>query len=62
MDQASFAHRHVAVDELRKLGSRPAMLGKKDQTLDEFVRLSPCPLECYALHLTFSRGISREKW
>jgi hypothetical protein len=54
IDQASISHHSIAVDELSRLGSLPPTWQQKSNALNEFVRLSPCPLECYAYHMDFS--------
>jgi ankyrin repeat protein len=53
IDQASISHQHVAVNELRKLGSLPPTWHQRPNALNEFVQLSPCPLECYLYHVNF---------
>jgi hypothetical protein len=54
IDQASISHHYIAVDELRRLGSLPPTWQQKNNALNEFVRLSPCPQECYLYHVDFS--------
>lgn len=53
IDQASISRHLVAVDELRRLGSTPPTWQQRQHALNEFVRLSPCPLECYLYHMDF---------
>jgi ankyrin repeat protein len=54
IDQASISHHINAVDELKRLGSQPPSWQHKQHALNEFVRLSPCPLHCYFYHMDFS--------
>lgn len=54
IDQASISHHHTAVAELKRLGSRPPTWQNRAHALNEFVRLSPCPLYCYVHHVDFS--------
>jgi hypothetical protein len=54
VDQASISHHRVAVNELERLGSYPPTWQHKPNALNEFVRLSPCPLDCYNYHMNFS--------
>jgi hypothetical protein len=54
IDQASISHHYIAVDELRRLGSLSTTWQQKSNAIDEFIRLSPCPLECYVYHMNFS--------
>jgi ankyrin repeat protein len=54
IDQASISHHDIAVDELKKLGSRSPTWQLREHALNEFVRLSPCPLECYVYHADFT--------
>jgi ankyrin repeat protein len=54
IDQASITHHRVAVDELRTLGSLPPTWRQRHNALNEFVRLSPCPLDCYVYHTDLS--------
>jgi hypothetical protein len=53
IDQASISHHYIAVNSLRRLGSRPPTWQQRRNALNEFVRLSPCPLECYLYHMNF---------
>lgn len=53
VDQASIAHHDTAVAELERLGSRAPNWQQRADALNEFVRLSPCPQECYAYHAVF---------
>jgi hypothetical protein len=53
IDQASISHHYIAVSALRRLGSRPPTWQQRQNALNEFVRLSPCPLECYLYHMNF---------
>jgi hypothetical protein len=54
IDQASISHHSVAADELKRLGSRPPTWQQRQNALNEFLQLSPCPLSCYAYHIRFS--------
>jgi ankyrin repeat protein len=51
IDQASITHRIIAVHELKRLGSLPPTWPQRHDALNEFVRLSPCPLDCYVYHV-----------
>jgi hypothetical protein len=51
IDQASITHHPRAVAELRRLGSLPPTWERRQNALNEFVRLSPCPLDCYIYHM-----------
>jgi hypothetical protein len=53
VDLASISQRHNTVETLRRLGSRPPTWQNRARAMDEFVRLSPCPVECSGLHVTF---------
>lgn len=53
VDQAGITNHQKAVIELERLGSRPPNWQHKGDALNEFVRLSPCPQECYLYHAVF---------
>jgi ankyrin repeat protein len=53
IDQAGISHHYIAVNVLRRLGSRPPTWQQRTNALNEFGRLSPCPLECYLYHMDF---------
>lgn len=53
-DQASISHHTSAVDKLMRLGSRSPTCQQRENALNEFVRLSPCPLYCYRYHFDFT--------
>jgi hypothetical protein len=50
IDQASVTHHQDAVEQLELLGSPPPTWQERSSALHEFVRLSPCPVECYEYH------------
>ncbi|KAH8707504.1 ankyrin repeat-containing domain protein [Phaeosphaeriaceae sp. PMI808] len=50
IDQASISRHSFAVEELERLGSRSPTWRRRRNALNDFIRLSPCPLECYAYH------------
>lgn len=54
IDKASISHHRLAVEELRRLGSQSPTWQKRQNALNEFIRLSPCPLSCYLYHFQFS--------
>lgn len=47
IDQASISRHSRAVEELLLLGSRPPVWHTKKFALNEYVRLSPCPMEYF---------------
>ncbi|KAH8724691.1 ankyrin repeat-containing domain protein, partial [Phaeosphaeriaceae sp. PMI808] len=51
IDQASISQHYNTVQRLMDLSSRPPTWEKS--AMNEFVRLSPCPVECYGLQVTF---------
>jgi hypothetical protein len=53
IDQASIAHQRTVVCELRRLGAFAPSWQRRPNALNEFLRLSPCPLDCYMYHLRF---------
>ncbi|KAJ5060254.1 ankyrin repeat-containing domain protein [Bipolaris maydis] len=54
IDQASISQKHNAVKLLLSLGSPLPSWEKRKYALSEFVRLSPCPLDCYIYHTALS--------
>jgi hypothetical protein len=48
IDQASVSHQYTSVEELLRLGAQPPTWQEKKHALNQYIRLSPCPLEyCY---------------
>jgi ankyrin repeat protein len=58
VDLADISQRHYTVEKLMRLGSRPPTWQNRVHAMDEFVRISPCPVECFGLHVTFGNSNS----
>jgi ankyrin repeat protein len=58
VDLVSILQRHNTVEKLRGFGLRLSTWQNRVRAMDEFVRLSPCLVECFGLHVTFGNSNS----